>query len=48
MVANATVTATEVSTGVKHVIVERFGAYAISPLDAGVYVVTVTATGFEK
>src|ERR1035437_2605826 len=49
VVANATVTATAVSTGVS---VTRptnsSGDYDLSPLDAGVYTVTVVATGFEK
>jgi len=49
VVANATVTATEVSTGVSNARpTNSSGIYDISPLDAGVYVVTVTATGFEK
>ena len=49
VVATATVTATEVSTGVSTARpTNASGVYAISPLDAGVYVVTVTATGFEK
>ena len=49
VVANATVTATAVSTGVS---VTRptnsTGDYDLSPLGAGVYTVTVVATGFEK
>ena len=49
VVAGATVTATEVSTGVSTARpTNSSGIYDISPLDAGVYVVTVTAAGFEK
>jgi hypothetical protein len=49
LVAGATVTATDVSTGVSTVrSTNSSGLYDISPLDAGVYVVTVTAKGFEK
>jgi hypothetical protein len=49
VVAGATVTATEVSTGVSTTRpTNSSGIYDISPLDAGVYVVTVTAKGFEK
>jgi hypothetical protein len=49
VVTNATVTATEVSTGVSTVrTTNSSGIYDISPLDAGVYLVTVTASGFEK
>ena len=49
VVAGATVTATEVSTGVSTTRpTNSSGLYDISPLDAGVYVVTVTAAGFEK
>lgn len=49
VVTNATVTATEVSTGVSTARpTNASGVYEISPLDAGVYMVTVTATGFEK
>ena len=49
VVTNATVSATSDATGV---VVSRptnsDGAFDISPLDAGTYTVTVTATGFEK
>jgi hypothetical protein len=49
VVANATVTATEASTGASTARpTNASGLYDISPLDAGVYVVTVTANGFEK
>jgi hypothetical protein len=49
VVTNATVTATEVSTGVSATRSSNAsGLYDISPLDAGVYMVTVTAKGFEK
>jgi hypothetical protein len=49
VVANATVTATSVATGVNASRpTNAAGVYDISPLDAGMYTVTVTATGFEK
>ena len=49
VVTNATVTATEVSTGVSTVrTTNSSGIYDISPINAGLYVVTVTASGFEK
>src|SRR5579859_1479585 len=49
VIANATVTGTESSTGVS---ISRStnssGLYDLSPLDAGIYTVTVVANGFEK
>jgi len=49
VIANATVTATESSTGVT---ISRStnssGLYDLSPLDAGIYTVTVVANSFEK
>lgn len=47
-VPNATVTATNVATGVKTVrTATSSGYYVLSPLDAGTYTVTVVATGFR-
>jgi hypothetical protein len=49
VVANATVTATNVATGVSLTRTSTAtGEYDLSPLDAGVYMMTVTATGFQK
>jgi hypothetical protein len=49
VVPNATVTATDDATGVAFVRQSSSsGDFEISPLDAGVYTVTVTAAGFEK
>jgi len=49
VVAGATVTATQDATGVSTSrTTSASGDYDISPLDAGVYTVTVTANGFEK
>jgi hypothetical protein len=49
VVANATVTATEDTTGVNTVRKSTSaGDYDLSPLDPGVYTVVVTATGFQK
>src|ERR1035437_5575946 len=49
VVANATVTATAVSTGVGGTRpTNSTGDYDLSPLGAGVYTLTVVATGFEK
>jgi len=49
VVANATVTATENTTGLSTSRPSNAsGEYEISPLDAGIYTVTATATGFEK
>jgi hypothetical protein len=49
VVANATVTATDVSTGVSTTRKSNSsGEYDISPLDPAIYTVSVTATGFEK
>lgn len=47
-VPNATVTAINVATGAKTVrTTTSSGYYVLSPIDAGSYTVTVTATGFE-
>ena len=49
VVANATVTATSAATGVSTTRqTSASGDYDLSPLDAGVYAVTVVASGFEK
>jgi len=49
VVPGATVTATDSATGVSTARTSSStGDYDISPLDAGVYTVTVTAAGFEK
>jgi hypothetical protein len=49
VVGGASVTATETTTGVKTTRpTNSSGEYDISPLDAGIYTVTVTAPGFEK
>src|SRR5947199_6945082 len=49
VVTNATVTATDNKTGVSTSRPTNLsGDYDISPLDAGIYTVTVTATGFQK
>ncbi len=49
VVAGATVAATAVATGVSTSrTTSPSGDYDITPLDAGVYTVTVTATGFQK
>jgi len=49
VVSNATVSVTSVSTGVSVVRTSNdSGLYDVSPLDAGEYVVTVVAQGFEK
>jgi len=49
LVMDATVTATDVATGIGVTrISNSSGLYDISPLDAGTYVITVTAKGFEK
>jgi hypothetical protein len=49
VVANATVTATEATTGLSATrTTNQSGVYDLSPLDPGIYTVTVTATGFEK
>ena len=49
VIAGATVTATNVATGVTHSrITTPAGYYVISPLQPGEYTVTVAASGFEK
>ena len=49
VVANATVTATEDTTGVHTVRqTNSAGDFDLSPLDPGIYTVTVTSTGFDK
>jgi len=49
VVANATVTAANVATGISTTRTSNSsGLYDISPLDAGTYVVTVVGNGFEK
>jgi len=49
VVTNATVTATDNKTGVSTSRpTNPSGDYAISPLDPGIYTVTVAATGFQK
>lgn len=49
VVTNASVTATEITTGISTTRTSNAsGLYDISPLDAGIYVVTITAKGFQK
>lgn len=49
VVPNATVTATETTTGISTTrTTNASGEYDLSPLDAGIYTVTVAASGFEK
>ena len=49
VVANATVTATDVSSGVSTTRTSNSsGEFDLSPLDPAIYTVSVTATGFEK
>jgi hypothetical protein len=49
VIVGARIVATEVSTGVQTVrVTTASGFYSLAPLDAGVYAVAVTASGFEK